>query len=475
MKKRVPEEEFAEKILYLCVILERKNRMDYTKLPRYFIYKDRKDIDEYDVKTITPQHERALASIGKKAIDGFKTMDQRMFEAVESSAIVRLDGARQYVCDIFNTAHYITTLILMDQHPMLNFRTYLDRADEVAAEHGRKDPNHIPLQGMTMALVYNYLCALNPRYLNMIDFAENLENHFSSRFTPSESISYSMGGIMDHSVAQAILAEQLFDRNMLTPKECHSLKIEIKDFLPRPIDEVLPESNYADIYEHLDYIEECMKKLPPEKLLDAPKLAAQVIRRTAHEALQGAMPDAAKDVRRMVSIALDRLGVPGFPEQLALELEGIDETEEKPVPESAEDSSEKDRTIQELQARLKEMEKKVADMQQKLDNCKNLPEEVEYWRSKAESTMRAHDDEKAVLLLLDHFKKEYRQEQVVREFLRQIQGMTDGEIGDFIRGQRKSDGKLSDKSQLSLLWRTLNIYGYYQSSYQNFTAAMRKS
>lgn len=451
------------------------NRMDYTKLPRYFVFKDRKDIDEYDVQTITPQYQRVLKSIGEKPYDGFKTMDQQMFEAVESSAIVQLDGARKYVCDIFNTAHYITTLILMEQHPMLNFRTYLDKADEVGAEHGRKDPNHIPLQGMTMALVYNYLIKLNPRFLNMVDFAENLENHFSSRFTPSASISYSMGGKMDRSVAQAILAEQLFDRNMLTPEECQALAIKIKDFQPRPIDEVLQESNYEDIYEHLDYICECMQKLPPEKLIDTQELVARVIFRTAHEALQGAGPDAAKDVRRMVSIALDRLGVPDFPEQLALELEGIDETEEKPVPESAEDSSEKDRTIQELQARLKEMEEKVADMQQKLDNCKNLPEKVEYWRSKAESTMRAHDEEKAVLLLLDHFKKEYRQEQVVREFLRQIQGMTDGEIGDFIRGQRKSDGKLSDKSPLSLLWRTLNIYGYYQSSYQNFTAAMRKS
>lgn len=461
--------------MYLCAIYEMKDRMDYTKLPRYFVFKDRKDIDEYDVQTITPEYERLLKSIGEKPYDGFKTIDQQMFEAVESSYIVQLDGARKYVCDIFNTAHYITTLILMEQHPMLNFRTYLDKADEVGAEHGRKDPNHIPLQGMTMALVYNYLRTLNPRYLNMVDFAEKLENYFSSRFTPSEAISYSMGGKMEHSVVQAILAEQLFNKNMLTPEECQALAIKIKDFLPRPIDEVLQESNYVDIYGHLDYIEECMQKLPPEKLIDTPKLAARVIWRTAHEALQGAGPDAAKDVRRMVSIALDRLGVPDFPEQLALELEGIDETEEKPVPESAEDSSEKDRTIQELQARLKEMEEKVADMQQKLDNCKNLPEKVEYWRSKAESTMRAHDEEKAVLLLLDHFKKEYRQEQVVREFLRQIQGMTDGEIGDFIRGQRKSDGKLSDKSPLSLLWRTLNIYGYYQSSYQNFTAAMRKS
>ena len=351
--------------------------MDYTKLPRYFIYKDRKDIDEYDVKTITPQYQRVLASIGEKAIDGFKTMDQRMFEAVESSAIVRLDGARKYVCDIFNAARYITTLILMEQHPMLNFRTYLDRADEVGAEHGRKDPNHILLQGMTMAMVYNYLIKLNPRYLNMVDFAENLEKHFSSGFTPSESLSYSMGGKMDHSVARAILAKQLFTRNMLTPDECDALAITIADFLPRPIDEVLPESNYADIYENLDYIEECMKILPPEKLLDTQKRAEQVIWRTAHEALQGAMPDAAKDVRRMVSIALDRLGVPGFPEQLALELEGIDETEEKQVPESAEDSSEKDRTIQELQARLMEMEEKERELLQVVAEKDNAIEELQ--------------------------------------------------------------------------------------------------
>lgn len=437
------------------------NRMDYTKLPRYFVFKDRKDIDEYDVQTITPQYQRVLKSIGEKPYDGFKTIDQQMFEAVESSYIVQLDGARKYVCDIFNTAHYITTLILMEQHPMLNFRTYLDKADEVGAEHGRKDQNHIPLQGMTMALVYNYLRTLNPMYLNMVDFAEKLENYFSSRFTPSEAISYSMGGKMEHSVVQAIRAEQLFNKNMLTPEECQALAIKIEDFQPRPIDEVLPESNYEDIYEHLDYIRECMQKLPPEKLPDAPKLAAQVIWRTAHEALQGAGPDAAKDVRRMVSIALDRLGVPDFPEQLALELEGIDETEEKPVPESAEDSSEKDRTIQELQDRLKEAGEKVRELQQRLDSA----EEVEKWEQVAEREKKEKED-----MIVEQLRPIfYGIEKDVRDFLEKVKELEDTQITALVREWVKLK-KISGQSKKRKLWSVLHAARLYHSTESNWNS-----
>ncbi len=441
------------------------NRMDYTKLPRYFVFKDRKDIDEYDVQTITPQYQRVLKSIGEKPYDGFKTMDQQMFEAVESSAIVQLDGARKYVCDIFNTAHYITTLILMEQHPMLNFRTYLDKADEVGAEHGRKDPNHIPLQGMTMALVYNYLIKLNPRFLNMVDFAENLENHFSSRFTPSASISYSMGGKMDRSVAQAILAEQLFDRNMLTPEECQALAIKIKDFQPRPIDEVLQESNYEDIYEHLDYICECMQKLPPEKLIDTQELVARVIFRTAHEALQGAMPDAAKDVRRMVSIVLDRLGLPGSPEELALELEGISLTEEEHVPESAENDPEreKEKTIQELQDRLKEAEEKVRELQQRLDSAENSAEEVEKWEQVAEREKKEKED-MIVELLRPIF---YGIEKDVRDFLEKVKELEDTQITALVREWVKLK-KISGQSKKRKLWSVLHAARLYRSTENNW-------
>lgn len=465
MKKIVPERAFVGKILYLCAIYEMKDRMDYTKLPRYFVFKDRKDIDEYDVQTITPEYERVLKSIGEKPYDGFKTIDQQMFEAVESSYIVQLDGARKYVCDIFNTAHYITTLILMEKHPMLNFRTYLDKADEVGAEHGRKDPNHIPLQGMTMALVYNYLRTLNPKYLNLVDFEEKLENYFSSRFTPSEAISYSMGGKMEHSVVQAILAEQLFNKNLLTLEECQALAIKIEDFQPRPIDEVLQESNYEDIYGHLDYIEERMKKLPPEKLPDAPKLAAQVIWRTAHEALQGAMPDAAKDVRRMVSIALDRLGVPDFPEELALELEGIDLTEEEQVPESAENDPEreKEKTIQELQDRLKEAEEKAGELQQRLDSAENSAEEVEKGKQVAEREKKEKED-MIVELLLPIF---YGIEKDVRDFLEKVKELEDTQITALVREWVELK-KISDQSKRRKLWSVLHAARLYRSTESNW-------
>lgn len=289
--------------------------MDYTKLPRYFVYKDRSEIDKFGVKSLTPKARRALESIGELPQEGIKSMDQHMYEAILKSAIIRLDGARKYVCDIFNTAYYITTLILMDENPMLNFRAYMNKADEVGAAPGCKNTYHDWFQGMTMAIVCNYLQALNPRYLDVDDFVELVNNDFTSRFSSQESINYSFGGRVNSSTSNAIIAHQLFFNNMLSETEVHSLAVSPKMFLPRPIEEALKESNYEDIYDNIEYITERINELSKGRQKRAVNILINTTQMTGEDALQGAMPEAAKHVRETMQDIFYAFGYKHVPQE----------------------------------------------------------------------------------------------------------------------------------------------------------------
>ena len=121
--------------------------MDYTKQElRPLIYQDRSSIDEFDVAD--PE-----------------SLDALMLEQIDNSMIVELDGAAQYILEIFNNAHYITTLILMEKHPVHYFRSYIniaERAGAVCYNTYEKNTYHRYFESVTMAMVWNYLCACWP-------------------------------------------------------------------------------------------------------------------------------------------------------------------------------------------------------------------------------------------------------------------------------------------------------------------------
>lgn len=117
--------------------------MDYTKQKlRPLIYQDRSSIDEFDVAD--PE-----------------SLDALMLEQIEYSIIVELDGAPDFILDIFNNAYYITTLILMEKHPLHYFRSYLNIAEH-AGYMNEKNTHHRYFESMTMAMVWNLLCACKP-------------------------------------------------------------------------------------------------------------------------------------------------------------------------------------------------------------------------------------------------------------------------------------------------------------------------
>ena len=123
--------------------------MDYTKVPRSLIYKDREGLDNFpvDAKFDYPQMEA----------DFFEALEERPF-------IVNDDDAPELVLKIFNNARYITTLIMSENHPHLYLRRYF----KIAAEgiNNKTITNHV--MPATMALVKNYLCHYRKFYYTKI-------------------------------------------------------------------------------------------------------------------------------------------------------------------------------------------------------------------------------------------------------------------------------------------------------------------
>jgi hypothetical protein len=96
-------------------------------------------------------------------IDEPRTLDSIMFDRIQESMICDLEGAAQYVLDIFNNAYYITTLILMEKRPVLYLISYINIS--LSAGSGNNTYQRY-FSAMTMAMVYNYLRASDEKYLD---------------------------------------------------------------------------------------------------------------------------------------------------------------------------------------------------------------------------------------------------------------------------------------------------------------------
>ena len=122
--------------------------MKYTNLHPGVVYYKRKSIDEFDIKT-----------------DG--SIDNLMLQMIYNSIIVELDGAPDYILEIFNTARYITTLIITEENPMLYFSEYIKIAGKIGAAEGIEHNTFWRyFSSMTLAIVVNYLKAYDNKYLS---------------------------------------------------------------------------------------------------------------------------------------------------------------------------------------------------------------------------------------------------------------------------------------------------------------------
>jgi hypothetical protein len=210
-----------------CIFASKKGDMDYTKIPRHIIYKDRKDIDDFPVNSKF----------------NYQFMEEAFLKLLESRPFIKESyEAPEMILNIFNNARYITTLICMENHPNHYFRKYLriagsdDRSISIA--------NHT--MPATMALVINYLCHYMPNLYSGSKIVEDITENFNTEAWKE----HTHGGYDDFN--KLIIANNFLPSGWLSDP----------NFKPRDIREIVddPFITVRDISENIDYIMESLEK-----------------------------------------------------------------------------------------------------------------------------------------------------------------------------------------------------------------------
>ena len=203
--------------------------MDYTKVPRALIYKDRDDLDNFPVieRFDPPQ------------------MEARFLDALEQRPFIKKSyDAPELILQIFNNARYITTLIRLENHP----NHYLHKYLAIAGSNNRNITiaNHVV--PATMALVRNYLCNYFTGYIGS-KIVEDITNHFNTDAWKDDTI----GGQDDF---YKLFIGYTINNEIVDPSSVHPLWISDDDFRPRDIKETINDPLFTarDISENIDYI-----------------------------------------------------------------------------------------------------------------------------------------------------------------------------------------------------------------------------
>lgn len=106
--------------------------MDYTKVPRALIYKDRDDLKDFGVQTPG-------------------TMNNLLFKRLKQNVLMSVSGAREVALRCYNNAYYVCTLILLESKdfPELRISDYVDKILEI--EKDKKYTDEVCLASMAMA------------------------------------------------------------------------------------------------------------------------------------------------------------------------------------------------------------------------------------------------------------------------------------------------------------------------------------
>lgn len=199
--------------------------MDFTKQElRPLIYKERKDIDCFNITE--PD-----------------SIDSKMLQRIESSVLVTFDGADKYILDIFNNAHYITALILMEKHPVHFLKKYINIAEHTSSSYYdiyQNNTYHIYFSAIIMSMVLNYLSLFDNKYLNENNiFKQQLFNHF-----------HRLNNYANFNEQVAI--HSLFFDNILV--KINNYHLDKSDFDPRVIDaQAISEANTILYQNNLDW------------------------------------------------------------------------------------------------------------------------------------------------------------------------------------------------------------------------------
>ena len=96
--------------------------MDYTKVPRELIYKDRNDLKEFGVQIQ-------------------ESMNYLLFMRLKQQALMGASGAREIALRCYNNAYYVCTLILLEANdfPELRISDYVNKILEIEKDNKNID------------------------------------------------------------------------------------------------------------------------------------------------------------------------------------------------------------------------------------------------------------------------------------------------------------------------------------------------
>ena len=166
---------------------------------RPLVYQDKSSIDQFDIEDAT-------------------ALDAEMLHRIECSEIITFDGANIYILDIFNNAYYITTLIMMEKHPVHYFKKYIiiaERTSSASSDIYHNNTLYRLFSAMIMAMVCNYLRLLDDHY--------NHENILTRRITEYFTKEFDEGS-------------EIFTKNLLNVDILTKFHIKNESFQPRIID-----------------------------------------------------------------------------------------------------------------------------------------------------------------------------------------------------------------------------------------------
>lgn len=453
--------------------------MDYTKLPRHLIYKDRKDIDDFPISMKF----------------GFPSMEGNYLEVLEQRPFIKESyEAPELILKIFNNARYITTLICLENHPNHYFRKYLriagseDRSITIA--------NHaVPA---TMALVKNYLCQYMPNLYRDSKIVEEITNNFNT-----ESWKEMTHGGQDDFYKLVI--EDSFNNPGWTT-DTH--------FEPRDIREVIdnPLTTIRDISENIDYIMESLEKsveIYDEEIAPLNAMYKKIeswfptdLDNNLHKELalgkiekrlKKLDPNNAFDFFNIMNKMEESLynGTPVSPktkEEINIYMKktlglSMDEIETALQSNQIDNENNKDSQIADLKAENDNLKEQLAQQQepnkdfeeqaktiQKLSENSASNQECDN-KSKSENKRPVFEKEEMIIELLTPIC--YNQEEVAKDFLKEIQDLKDPEISDVVV-KWTNERKISDRSNNRPLWRILHAAKIYESTESNWNTALKR-
>lgn len=201
--------------------------MDYIKIPRSLIYKDRDDLKDFGV--LTPD-----------------TMNYLLFLRLKQQALMGVPGARDVALRCYNNAYYVCTLILLEANdfPELRISDYVDKILEI--EKGKGHVDEVCLASMAMA------CLLLAKY-NQKRYGRDSDiwNNIYYRCTHYQWY---------HSPANTIFLNIMSLEYNITSPLSHT------EFAPRDIIEVIEDFSERDLQDYAEYICERLALLEDSRL-----------------------------------------------------------------------------------------------------------------------------------------------------------------------------------------------------------------